>query len=57
MRVANPTPTQLAWLQTAVERAESTGEVLHIGYDPLDQSMKWKLGNGVWSPPVRTEER
>ena len=30
---------------------------LHIAYDEVDKGIKFKVGNGTWSPPYVTEEK
>lgn len=30
---------------------------LHVAYDEMDKGIKFKVGNGPWSPPFATEER
>lgn len=57
MYIAVLTREQLDMLEAFVLRATAQGEQFGIAFDPLDNSMKWKLGQGAWSPPVKTEER
>jgi hypothetical protein len=47
---------QKEWLEAAILRANTQGERFRLGFDPIDNSMKWKVGLGAWSPPVKTEE-
>lgn len=56
MKIADLSPSQVDMLAIAVDIA-AEGELLMLAFDPIDNSIKWKVGNGVWSPPVPTEER
>ena len=42
-----------AWL-SMLERASRRHETVQIAFDDLDQAVKWKVGNGPWSPPYVT---
>lgn len=43
---------QKVWLENAILRATIQVEQFVLAYDPIDNAIKWKVGNSVWSPPV-----
>jgi hypothetical protein len=49
---------QLEMLDDAVGRARLAINLpLRLAFDPIDNSIKWKLGEYIWSPPCQTEEQ
>lgn len=47
---------QKEWLERAILRANRDFEQFGIAFDPIDNSIKWKVGTGPWFPPVTTKE-
>lgn len=57
MHIVNLTPEQIGWLHYVSTVAKEQRLRLRVGYDEMDESIKWKLGAGPWSPPCKTEEQ
>lgn len=57
VKIAELSVVRRGMLVDAMEYATKHGEKFLVGFDETDQSIKWKVGNGPWSPPVKTEER
>lgn len=57
MMIAVLTPEQKEQLEYAILRATTQNEEFGLAFDPIDNSLKWKVGQSAWSPPVATEER
>ena len=57
MHIAKLTYHQLEMLLHAAQKAQTQNEDFILGYDEMDRSLKYKIGQFVWSPPIITEER
>ena len=57
VKVGQLTAQEFMSLKRVLQHAERYGSKFLVAFDETDQSIKWKVGEGVWSPPVRTEER
>lgn len=57
MHIVNLTPEQIGWVRYVSTVAEEQRLQVRVGYDEMDESIKWKLGAGPWSPPCKTEEQ
>jgi len=56
MLIAVFNPEQKEWLERAILHANRDFDQFGIAFDPIDNSIKWKVGTGPWSPPVTTKE-
>lgn len=45
---------QMDGLLAALERANVNHLNFTLGYDPIDNAIKFKVADGVWSPPFPT---
>lgn len=57
MHIANLTAIQIARLAEAATRAQYGEYTFRLAFDSIDNSIKYKVGEFVWSPPIATEER
>jgi hypothetical protein len=56
MLIAVFTEQQKEWLEYAIIRATTQHEQFGLAFDPIDNSLKWKVGQGPWSPPIPTHD-
>jgi hypothetical protein len=57
MYITDLTEKQLAMLKHYVDIASERHEKFKLGFDESDMSLKFKIGEYSWSPPMATEQR
>jgi hypothetical protein len=56
VHIVKLTPEQLEHLDQAIGYAQGNSLAFHAAYDETDKSIKFKVGNMSWTPPLKTEE-